>query len=418
MNGLVKVGKTTRDPEERAAELSRSTGVPAPFIVGYQREVNDCTRAEEFVHTYLTNLGCRVNDNREFFRATLTTAIDAILEYCKLENSSGDTFSAHTSDGNLNNYDDLDDESAHFSNLEMPLHLVECGIGNKYLYGLEDCIQDFDEALKHYKLAIKYGSPYAYRLIGKMYMYGLGVKRNYSTALNYFKQGIEHGDYLSYAYMVHVYLIEGNKQNADKCFFKAMNLCDKGSKPEVCYEYINTCLDWEIPIEQDKIELMYPYKKDIVNQFNYLGDDERKKHVQEIIFNYTLNEQLCEVEEELGKNYYYGVNGYTQDYDESLKHFKRAIQCESVEAYKYIGHMYSVGDGVQENRATALKYYDQYLLRAIKLFDEENKPDACVEYIDCCLLYLGVLIKQDKIELMRPYKDEIIKRSGYERLFY
>ncbi len=33
MRGLVKIGKTEREPEERAKELSASTGVPTPFMV-------------------------------------------------------------------------------------------------------------------------------------------------------------------------------------------------------------------------------------------------------------------------------------------------------------------------------------------------------------------------------------------------
>ncbi|MEN9595630.1 MAG: hypothetical protein RL236_64, partial [Pseudomonadota bacterium] len=53
MPDLVKVGKTTRTPAERAAELSKVTGVPTPFIVVYEQLVDDCTAAEEFVHTML-----------------------------------------------------------------------------------------------------------------------------------------------------------------------------------------------------------------------------------------------------------------------------------------------------------------------------------------------------------------------------
>jgi hypothetical protein len=33
MEGFIKVGKTARDPKERAKELSQATGVPTPFMV-------------------------------------------------------------------------------------------------------------------------------------------------------------------------------------------------------------------------------------------------------------------------------------------------------------------------------------------------------------------------------------------------
>ena len=44
--GLVKIGKTTKDPEERAKDLSSATGVATPFIVVYKRLFNDCSIAE------------------------------------------------------------------------------------------------------------------------------------------------------------------------------------------------------------------------------------------------------------------------------------------------------------------------------------------------------------------------------------
>lgn len=80
MAGLVKVGKTTRTPEERAKELSASTGVPIPFMVAFYETFSDCTLAEEYVHAKLESLGCRHSDNREFFLAELNVVTRAILE--------------------------------------------------------------------------------------------------------------------------------------------------------------------------------------------------------------------------------------------------------------------------------------------------------------------------------------------------
>jgi len=42
MDGLVKIGKTKRDPTERINELSSATGVPTPFILVYKEFFNDC----------------------------------------------------------------------------------------------------------------------------------------------------------------------------------------------------------------------------------------------------------------------------------------------------------------------------------------------------------------------------------------
>jgi len=74
---LLKIGKTTKTPEERAAELS-STGVPAPFMVAYFERVSDCDLAEARVHAELAAF--RVNGDREFFSVSLKVAIKAVSE--------------------------------------------------------------------------------------------------------------------------------------------------------------------------------------------------------------------------------------------------------------------------------------------------------------------------------------------------
>ena len=77
---MVKVGKTERDPERRAQELSSATGVPTPFIVGYSVFVQDCDAAELFVHVLLTERGHRIANNREFFNASLNDVVKILIE--------------------------------------------------------------------------------------------------------------------------------------------------------------------------------------------------------------------------------------------------------------------------------------------------------------------------------------------------
>lgn len=67
MPGLVKVGKTTRLPSDRADELSGVTGVATPFIVVYEEYFDDCDAVEAHVHTRLAGKGLRLSANREFF---------------------------------------------------------------------------------------------------------------------------------------------------------------------------------------------------------------------------------------------------------------------------------------------------------------------------------------------------------------
>lgn len=69
----LKIGRTERDPEQRAAEISGSTGVPTPFEVVWWSESVDCHLAETLLHHELAPY--RTNTTREFFDLELNEAI-------------------------------------------------------------------------------------------------------------------------------------------------------------------------------------------------------------------------------------------------------------------------------------------------------------------------------------------------------
>lgn len=75
---MLKIGMTARDADERARELSGSTGVASEFIVAYEAEVSDCYQAEQEIHRRLSEY--RVSSNREFFRLPLKDAVDCVNE--------------------------------------------------------------------------------------------------------------------------------------------------------------------------------------------------------------------------------------------------------------------------------------------------------------------------------------------------
>lgn len=82
---LIKIGLTTREPEERAKELSRKTSVPSEFVVAYQKHVHDCSAVETIIHKYLDQY--RTNERREFFKISVEKAISVIERVSKFENS-------------------------------------------------------------------------------------------------------------------------------------------------------------------------------------------------------------------------------------------------------------------------------------------------------------------------------------------
>lgn len=80
MESLVKIGKTSRNPIDRAKELGTATGVPTPFILVFHAYVSDCSKAERYIHSLLEERNYRISRNREFFRVPTTEAIEIMLE--------------------------------------------------------------------------------------------------------------------------------------------------------------------------------------------------------------------------------------------------------------------------------------------------------------------------------------------------
>jgi hypothetical protein len=78
---VLKIGKTKRTPEVRAAELSNATGVPLRFMVAYEAQVSNCDVAENMIHQRLG--AYRISENREFFELPLKDAISVVDEIIK-----------------------------------------------------------------------------------------------------------------------------------------------------------------------------------------------------------------------------------------------------------------------------------------------------------------------------------------------
>lgn len=75
-NDVYKIGLTRRTSEERASELSSTTGVPLPFEVLASWEVRDCSSVEKEVHAQLRPY--RLNKRREFFGVSLSSIVAAV----------------------------------------------------------------------------------------------------------------------------------------------------------------------------------------------------------------------------------------------------------------------------------------------------------------------------------------------------
>jgi tetratricopeptide (TPR) repeat protein len=223
MENLVKIGKTKREPAERAKELSATRGMPTPFVVVYHSYFENCSDAEAFIHTYLEHDGHRTSSNREFFEISIKDAIDALLKakehFGELAPKSGNNhldedgiFTADLEDLFL---DDLNYEEEIVEPWDEVFELAET-----YHLGLDDEIVDYEEAMKYYLQAIKLGAVKAYERVGAMYAAGEGVKADGSKALKYFKEGCKKGESDCYARMASLFAGQGHVENAEKCWQK------------------------------------------------------------------------------------------------------------------------------------------------------------------------------------------------------
>jgi hypothetical protein len=70
--GMVKIGKTGRDPRRRAGEITSVSGLLAPCTIACCAAVSDMAAAEIAVHRMLS--GHRVRKRRELFRVDAATA--------------------------------------------------------------------------------------------------------------------------------------------------------------------------------------------------------------------------------------------------------------------------------------------------------------------------------------------------------
>ncbi|MGM1461496.1 GIY-YIG nuclease family protein [Bacillus cereus group sp. BceL310] len=206
---MVKVGMTTRDPEDRVEELSSATGVPNQFILVYKERFVDCVLAEKMAHEILEARGCRVAQNREFFNVAIPEAINVVLEVKKhlQEHKSVET-----------NTNKLAVKSTQTDNIkDLISGLLETA--KSHYFGTNDTLEDHKEATKLFKKAAKLGSGEANRFLGDMILgledrswyYGnISNKINKSSlviekALECYKQGQKNGDRVCIARMGNVY---------------------------------------------------------------------------------------------------------------------------------------------------------------------------------------------------------------------
>lgn len=179
---LVKIGRTDRSPEERAAELA-TTGVPTAFIVAYEHQVENSRGAESAIHALLQEKGFRPEASREFFRIPLKTAVTIVSKICIAFEGVPDGSEINFAQ----NADSLGGAEEYFWK------------GFETYHGDGDELQSYSKALEYLEISYKLGNLSSSDLLANIYLWGLAGKKMPEKAIDILHKAGSSGD--AYAFM-------------------------------------------------------------------------------------------------------------------------------------------------------------------------------------------------------------------------
>lgn len=433
MNGLVKIGKTEKDPEERAKELSTATGIATPFTVVYKRMFNDCDKAEKNAHAILSEKGYRVNNKREFFSIGISEAIDLIINLPDsevVENEDEDEIYEEDTE----NYGEM------YYNL-----------GDDYHYGLNDTFVDLELAVSYYEKSAELGYWKAFEELGRIYLYDYEKD---SKAINYFRKGAEKGIINCYALLGSIYMNHNsdyyNEHNADLAWDKFFNLAYKSNASnhsnEITEYLIDTLLYKESitinpvfesiikcnitailnkmgdkinGLSPEYIEMSYLYRgassyllnlaqelfsmvicklnySSIITKSKILNNTEITTKEQNYLTAYEYHKKLySDVEDN-----YDGVDNFSN----ALKYYEKSAIGGYMNAYAKIGCVYCVMEEYEKAKENWNKFYN-YVHKCViedKSFfsmTQSQKYDIILEFLD--IIHIAII--KNKKDLLHPY---------------
>ena len=82
LEGMVKIGATTKDPNDKCRELSSNPSIPTPFNIVYYLSSMNPFKVIGIVHTILDEY--RVNKSRDFFKVDVAQTVNLIEDIEKM----------------------------------------------------------------------------------------------------------------------------------------------------------------------------------------------------------------------------------------------------------------------------------------------------------------------------------------------
>jgi len=122
---------------------------------------------------------------------------------------------------------------------------------------------------------------------------------------------------------------------------------------------------------------------------------------------------------EVAEDYYYGLGGEIQDYEEAMTYFMKAIKLGSLEAYVHVGDMYSYGEGVRQDDKKALQFFKEGVKKGhMKCYGKMARVFASAENMENASKCWSKFFEQDSSSLdseqAHSYMADFIYRNGFK----
>lgn len=301
--------------------------------------------------------------------------------------------------------------------------MAQFNIADMYENGI-GVVQNYSEAARWYKIAAQNGNSRAQYNLGLFYEIGLGVKEDFDEAMNYFKLSYEHG--YKEALQNYIYLetqLNLLKNQKKSLFPEAMKVFNKKSYNEA-FEFFKTLAKQEDEKAQNMLAKMYEnglgcnqdYKEAI--KYYHLATGNGSSAAQA-----NLHKLYIKLEADLNPTLQSALNAFeSKDYALAIKIFQNLVKNGEQKSFYYLGKIYEDGLGTQKNAGESLKYYvlgvksgdkkaalaleqkyldNQNYQNAIKCFTIAAKQNSAVALRHLGFIYymgLGVEVNRSKAE--------------------
>lgn len=210
----------------------------------------------------------------------------------------------------------------------------QLNLGYMYLYGTNGVKQDYEEAFKYYAMAASQNDPIALNNLGSLYFNGIGTKRDISKAIDLFTSSADLGNDNAATNLAFIYLQGGAKDSKRNA--TAVSLLKKSA------EQGNSVA---------KFMLGYAYYRGFVVEKDYI---EAFKLIKEAALSKgKLDEAQLILAEMFAEGY-----GTVQNYSNSVKMYKEAVNQGNAEAYVKLAGIYQEGRMSPQNLVMAHALYN------------------------------------------------------------